>query len=943
MLRKYLYIIVPLAVLALSLTAALGAGPPPLEAETVAASPQLQNTCTVHYTKTASPGKVKEGGVVDVTLSVQATDCTPVNSPVDVALVIDRSGSMGGTKIADAKQAAIDFVNQTGGSDQVALSSFAGTGTATLDQTLTNNKTAVINAINSLNATGMTDIAEGLAQAETELDGTRHINTNAPVIILLSDGYHNQSGDLPGTAARIKGKGIRIITIGLGSGVDEQQLKDTASSANDYYYAPSSSDLANIYQSIMGQTLRVAARDMVITDTLSADVSLVSGSFSGPVAPTVNGQTIVWNVGQVSKTAMTFSYQVVMPTAAGIYDTNASAVATYLDPANQTQTITFPKPKVEVEASCGPPNLVDMDPKWVCVNESKDLSFYGGGFYAANLSAWIDGQSLNVTQANQQTVNATLAAGLSAGTYDAKITNHCPAGDQSSTLNQIFNIYPPPNILSIRPPEGLPIFETEITICGDGFAVPGTTAYIKVGGNKIPLLNQAAYGDQCLLGGVPPGYAPGLYDIIVEGPCGTATGQYRVLDSTLNNDLFGQEFWVDPGICARVGDTIKIGAVIHRRGGKNPVNVVVRFYEGDPNQGGSLIGDGQIPLFPPRAGTAIEDLIAGKSTSEVAWTPSVGEGLYTLYAVIDPDNTIAEDTETNNVISRTVRILPGTDGDTVAPVVDDFKANLGGNAVFTRNVELHIQASDNVNPGVPSSGVNSLKIVELVFNESAGVWVPVAQSQWEPFPANNTYHWSLAPRGGLRYLQAWVSDNNANVSRYPYLHQINYLQQCDPLPFNGTRTYRFTLNKGDTLWTSVVPCDGDPDLYVWPPDWASGGRAPRISNQYGTATEEVAWTVPKAGVYQVEVYGYQAGSYSFSFDIQPAGSGTTALDASAGVTDKPKPDRPGLNGLHPAAKPKVNAPVVPPDSRPDQFVAASVSPPDQGDTSSEIYLPYILK
>src|SRR5690606_17051928 len=135
--------------------------------------------------------------------------------------------------------------------DQVGVASFSSTNAGRLDQELTQNAGPAEQAIRNLYASGMTNIQEGLELAETELNSPRH-GDNAPVIVILSDGYHNETtpGELLATAGRIKRSGIRIISIGLGSGVDEDQLRGIASSDDDYYYAPGSGDLAGIYQSI---------------------------------------------------------------------------------------------------------------------------------------------------------------------------------------------------------------------------------------------------------------------------------------------------------------------------------------------------------------------------------------------------------------------------------------------------------------------------------------------------------------------------------------------------------------------------------------------------------------------------------------------------------------------------------------------------------------------
>ena len=126
--KKLLSLVIPLILLGLGGLFVLG-----FATQTEAQErdlPCVASACTVAYDKTAAPTEVDAGGVVTVTLSLQAAgDCSPTNSPVDAMLVIDRSGSMYGQKIADAKQAAITFVNQMDlAVDQAGVASFGPTG-----------------------------------------------------------------------------------------------------------------------------------------------------------------------------------------------------------------------------------------------------------------------------------------------------------------------------------------------------------------------------------------------------------------------------------------------------------------------------------------------------------------------------------------------------------------------------------------------------------------------------------------------------------------------------------------------------------------------------------------------------------------------------------------------------------------------------------------------
>lgn len=179
---------------------------------------------------------------------------------VDVVVVMDRSGSMSDDgwdssindyqPIGSAKIAAATFVRLMDMSrDQVALVSF--NSSAYLNQPLTTNRQVVIDVIGTLNAGGGTNIAAAIDKARVELLGANHKPDNALVMIVLSDGQNGGGGGpVIAAADTAKNAGVRVFSIGLGSGVDADTMRQAASSADDYYFAPTAGDLQEIYNKI---------------------------------------------------------------------------------------------------------------------------------------------------------------------------------------------------------------------------------------------------------------------------------------------------------------------------------------------------------------------------------------------------------------------------------------------------------------------------------------------------------------------------------------------------------------------------------------------------------------------------------------------------------------------------------------------------------------------
>jgi uncharacterized protein YegL len=193
--------------------------------------------------------------------------------PVDIMLVMDRSGSMAGDKMNSAKAAAKTFVDQLNMSrDRVGLASFATD--ATLDCSLTNDTNLIKNKINALSTGDYTNIGGGISRSNEEFVNHGRIDA-AWVMILLSDGEANRP--LPEDTAKqyaldqaecakiLAGKGVRIYTIGLGSDdLDEDTLKQIAYDESKYFHAPTADDLESIYIAISKDILLQVRYDIVI-------------------------------------------------------------------------------------------------------------------------------------------------------------------------------------------------------------------------------------------------------------------------------------------------------------------------------------------------------------------------------------------------------------------------------------------------------------------------------------------------------------------------------------------------------------------------------------------------------------------------------------------------------------------------------------------------------
>ena len=234
--------------------------------------------------KTVSPNVLYVGDSSTITLTVNGAGSSgSVSIPLDVVLVIDNSCSMCGEKLSQAKIAgkavvdSLDFVY-----DRVGLIYF--NTNPFVKNSLTNNSVSVINNINTISASGNTNIGEAIKKASEQLSNTN----NSRVIVLISDGKAN----LPANAREYAlqqaslaaAKNISIYTIGIGeefNNVGFNLLKNISSIGNGmYWHYPTvsdpntMSDIASWLVEDIDNTVlsNVAGSNIIVTDILEQGV-----------------------------------------------------------------------------------------------------------------------------------------------------------------------------------------------------------------------------------------------------------------------------------------------------------------------------------------------------------------------------------------------------------------------------------------------------------------------------------------------------------------------------------------------------------------------------------------------------------------------------------------------------------------------------------------------
>jgi len=188
---------------------------------------------------------------------------------VNVALVIDKSGSMQGEKIQKAKEAALMAVDRLRSDDIVSVIAYDSTVTVLVPATKVSDRATIRRGIDGLRAGGSTALFAGVSRGANEV--RKFIEKNqVNRVVLLSDGLANVGPDSPGAlgelGASLGKEGITVTTVGLGNNYNEDLMTQLAGrSDGNHAFAEGTTDLARIFNHEFGDILSVVAQEVVVT------------------------------------------------------------------------------------------------------------------------------------------------------------------------------------------------------------------------------------------------------------------------------------------------------------------------------------------------------------------------------------------------------------------------------------------------------------------------------------------------------------------------------------------------------------------------------------------------------------------------------------------------------------------------------------------------------
>ncbi len=208
-----------------------------------------------------------------------------MRAPVNVALVLDRSGSMGGQKIALARMAVEHALQLLKPSDRFSLVVFDDVVDVVVASTLgsAEAKRHALRKLAEIDARGSTNLAGGWEAGCDQV--AAHLTGEAiGRCLLVTDGQANVGESDPEQLARLAGamrqRGIATSTFGIGADFDERTLQRLAEGGQGhFYFVETPRAIPDLLTSELGDSLEIVAREAALV------LHVPEGADAAPLGP----------------------------------------------------------------------------------------------------------------------------------------------------------------------------------------------------------------------------------------------------------------------------------------------------------------------------------------------------------------------------------------------------------------------------------------------------------------------------------------------------------------------------------------------------------------------------------------------------------------------------------------------------------------------------------
>ncbi|GAB4163295.1 MAG: VWA domain-containing protein [Roseiflexaceae bacterium] len=201
-------------------------------------------------------------------------------APLNLALILDRSGSMSGDKLNYVKQAAKHVLDLLEAQDRVAIIAYD-------DRVTTISSSVLVTAaarqqlktqIDTLQTGGATDLSGGWLEGCREVASYQQ-SSMINRALLLTDGLANRGitdlEELSQHASQLRLRGITTSTFGVGLDFNEHLLEAIATQGGGhFYFIEKPTQIPQVFQQELGELLTVVAREVLLSLSIPSGVSL---------------------------------------------------------------------------------------------------------------------------------------------------------------------------------------------------------------------------------------------------------------------------------------------------------------------------------------------------------------------------------------------------------------------------------------------------------------------------------------------------------------------------------------------------------------------------------------------------------------------------------------------------------------------------------------------
>lgn len=196
-------------------------------------------------------------------------------TPLNLSLVVDRSGSMEGDKIKYTKQAVDYVINQLGENDRISIVEYSDDVNVLATTQSIGDRTQLHQKVASIHASGSTNLSGGMEEGFKQVGSSRKtlIRNNQESdnyvhrVLLMSDGLANKGVVEPeGITALVdkyfESDNVSISTFGVGSDYNENLMASIATQGRGHYeFIESPEDLPRIFDQELQGISSLMAKD----------------------------------------------------------------------------------------------------------------------------------------------------------------------------------------------------------------------------------------------------------------------------------------------------------------------------------------------------------------------------------------------------------------------------------------------------------------------------------------------------------------------------------------------------------------------------------------------------------------------------------------------------------------------------------------------------------